>query len=239
MPRTAKKIVKQTTVKKPSYLDRIEAEVQSNQSRMSLILGALIIFVVGILIFNYFNRNKAEVGPAQQSETTQSDVTIDKLPGKYTVKEGDTLFTIAEKYYNDGYQFTEIAKANNLVNVDSIEVGQVLEIPKIDLAQASIEPSPTAEASPILEVSPTPTASEAPAQVQETAPAGEKGAEIVTDWGLVITGNTYTVQEGDWLSTIAARAYNGDIFAYEKLAQVNNIPNPDYIEPGMVINIPR
>lgn len=201
-----------------NYFENLEKEIQSNQSKVSMVLGALIILVVGILIFNYFNKNKASLGPAQQTEVEQ-DVLPDKLPGKYTVKEDDTLFAIAEKYYADGYKYSEIAKANNLTNVDQIEIGQVLQIPKLDLqAQASPEPSS----------SPTP-------QQQE---ALGTGGDDNTTWGPRIEGNTYTVVEEDWLSKIAGRAY-GNIFAYDRIAKANNIPNPDLIEPGMVLTIPR
>lgn len=195
------------------YLEKIESEIQSNQSKVSMILGALIILVVGILVFNYFNRNKADLGPAQQMEVGE-DVSPQQLPGKYTVKEGDTLFVIAEKYYADGYQYPEIAKANNLTNPDQIEVGQVLQIPKLELqAQASPQPSLSEEV------------------------LGTGGGNT-TIWGPRIEGNTYTVVEGDWLSKIAGRAY-GDIFAYDRIAKANNIANPDFIEPGMVLTIPR
>lgn len=189
-----------------NYLENLEQEIQSNQSKVSMVLGALIILVVGILIFNYFNKNKASLGPAQQTELEQ-DVSPDKLPGKYTVKEGDTLFTIAEKYYADGYQYPEIAKANNLTNVDQIEIGQILQIPK---------PSPS------------------PKQEEALGTGGDES----TIWGPRIEGNTYTVAEEDWLSKIAGRAY-GDIFAYDRIAKANNISNPDHIESGMVLTIPR
>lgn len=239
MPRKAIKKVKATS--KTSVLSRIEKEVESNQSRMSLILGGLIILVVGVLIFNYFNKNKAEVGPAQQAETTESsaDVNPENLPGKYTVKEGDTLFTIAEKYYKDGFYYTEIATANNLVNVDSITEGQVLEIPKVEIIAS---PSPEATASP--EPSPTAEASVEPTAEPSVEPSMQPQADTIAptetaQYGPVITGNTYTVVEGDWLSTIAARAYGGDIQAYTKIAEANNITNPDYILPGMVLTIPR
>ncbi|WP_279230116.1 LysM domain-containing protein [Eubacterium sp. am_0171] len=43
----------------------------------------------------------------------------------------------------------------------------------------------------------------------------------------------YTVKSGDTLSGIAAR-YNT---AYQKLAQINGIGNPDLIHPGQVIKI--
>lgn len=203
---------KRTTQQNPpeqTYLDRISTEIESNQSRLSMILGGLIILVIGILIFNYFNRGRPSLGPAQQTEqktdnqNASKDISSDNLPGKYTVKEDDTLFTIAEKYYNDGSKYEEIAKSNNLSDVNDITVGQVLEIPR----------------------------------EESSANLGTGGGNN-TIWGPKIEDNTYTVQEGDWLSTIAARAY-GDIYAFNKIAQANNIPNPDLIYPGQVLNLPR
>ncbi|GHG06105.1 hypothetical protein GCM10017783_18360 [Deinococcus piscis] len=47
----------------------------------------------------------------------------------------------------------------------------------------------------------------------------------------------YTVQAGDTLSKIAQRYY-GDMNAYGKIAQYNNIANPDHIEVGQKIRIP-
>lgn len=209
-----------------SYLDKLGTEVESNQSRLSLVLGALIVLVVGILVFNYINRNQSEIGPSQQTQQEEGDVSPQNLPGRYTVKEGDTLFTIAEKYYNDGYKYSEVAKANNLVDVNLLEVGQRLEIPKLETISPTSEPT----SAPATEQTPT-----------EAAP-GSKGAPDITmttpDYGPRITGSSYTVVEGDWLSKIAARAY-GDILSYDRLAKANNISNPNLIIPGQVLTIPR
>lgn len=228
MPRPKKTVEKTTTKPSTNYLDRIESEVQSNQSRLSLVLGALIVLVVGILVFNYFNRDQSEVGPSQETTTqsSQEDVKPESLPGKYTVKEGDTLFTIAENYYKDGSKYTEIVKTNNLSNENAIETGQVLEIPKLEQAATS---------SATVTESVTPTETTKPTDTPQ--PDNETSVER-TDFGPKITGNTYTVQEGDWLSTIAARAY-GDLMSYERIAQANNISNPDLIYPGQVLNLPR
>ncbi len=190
-----------------SYLNRVNVEVQSNQSKVSMILGVLIILVVGILLFNYFNRPKNELGPAQQTQQGE-DISPSNLPGKYTVKEGDTLFDISNKYYNDGYKYTEIAKTNNLTNADAIDTGQVLEIPKLETVTLPSTPS-----------------------TQPTIPTD-------TIWGPKITENTYTVQSGDWLSTISGRAY-GDIYAYERISKANNITDPNIIEINTVLIIPR
>ena len=223
-----------------NYLGKIENEIKSNQSRLSMVLGVLIILVVGILVFNFLNKNKPSLGPAQntQEEQPPQDISSDKLPGKYTIKEGDTLFLIAEKYYKNGEKFTEIAKANNISDVNTIEKGQVLEIPKLAETEAmalstpppSLAPSPSPSSSP--EVSPS--ASPSPTTTTELGTGGGN----TTIWGAKIEGNTYTVQEGDWLSTISARSY-GDIFAYKRIADANNISNPDYIVPGQVLKIPR
>lgn len=192
-----------------SYWNKISEETQSNQSKLSLVLGALIILVAGVLVFNYFNKPKQEIGPSQEISQTE-DVSPENLPGQYTVKEGDTLFTISDKYYKDGYKFSEIVKENNLSDENSIEVGQVLQIPKLALEQP----------------------------VDPTEPETATGGGDTTIWGPKIEGDTYTVTEGDWLSTIAARAYN-DIMAYPKLAAANDIQNPDLILPGQVLKIPR
>ena len=193
-----------------TYWQKLETDMQSNQSKVSMVLGGLIILVAGILIFNYFNKSQtADLGPAQttQSENTvEQDIAPEKLPGKYTIKEGDTLFSIAQKYYGDGYKYTNIASANNLTDPNAIEKGQVITIPTLD-------------SQPVIET------------VEATM-------ENQTSWGAKIEANSYTVAEGDWLSKIAGRAY-GDIFSYDKIAKANNITNPNVIEPGMVLVIPR
>ena len=47
----------------------------------------------------------------------------------YTVKSGDTLSGIAEKYFGDAMRYKDIAHYNNISNPDHIQVGQVIRIP--------------------------------------------------------------------------------------------------------------
>lgn len=48
----------------------------------------------------------------------------------YTVKKGDTLWSIAKKVYGDGSKYTKIASANSdIKNPNLIYVGQVITIP--------------------------------------------------------------------------------------------------------------
>ncbi len=217
-PKKKTTIVTNTIKVAPTLTERLQAELQTKQSLLNLALGFLIVLVAGVLVFNYFNQGTQTLGPAQQTvntETTQTaktitDVEVGKLPGQYTVKEGDTLYLISQKYYQDGFKFQMVAEANKLTDANVIEVGQVINLPKFDQ---------------------TPVVKEA--QVSTTVQAAPP-----SEWGEKITTDTYTVTEGDWLSTIAARAY-GDIYSFDKIAKANNITDPNDIEPGTVIKLPR
>lgn len=231
---TSKAVVAKS--KDQSLFEKLQLDLSKNQSYLNLALGGLIVLVLGVLLFNYFNRPAGEVGSSEQAneqDAQTADVAKDGLPGKYTVKEGDTLFLIAQSYYDDGYKYSELVKANNLTNENMLEVGQVLDIPKLETAELA-EATPTPSATP--EASATPSPENQVAMDEKGAATG--GAVNQTAWGEAISGDTYTVTAGDWLSKIAGRAY-GDVMAYEKIAQANNITNPDLIEVGTVLKLPR
>lgn len=210
-----------TQIKDQTFVERLQSELQFKQSYLNLFLGFLIVLVIGVLVFNYFKTTPGDLGPAEQTTADQTtpapDVKPESLPGKYTVKEGDTLFLISERYYQNGQKFTQLAEANKLADPDVLAVGQVLEIPKLAVAAPAVE---------------------TPAAQVTTPDKGTGGAVNQTQWGEKIEGGTYTVVDGDWLSTIAGRAY-GDIYAFDKIAKASNVSNPDLIEPGTVLKIPR
>ena len=68
-----------------------------------------------------------------QLKIAEESVKTDEATGKkiYTVKEGDNLWSIAEKIYEDGTKWTVIYKANEekLEDPGSLSVGMELEIP--------------------------------------------------------------------------------------------------------------
>ncbi|WP_214746772.1 LysM peptidoglycan-binding domain-containing protein [Exiguobacterium sp. s189] len=103
---------------------------------------------------------------------------------KYTVKSGDTLYKIATMYNTT---VAKIAAANNITNVNSITVGQVLIIPG-----TTVTPPPT-------------------------------------------TTVKYTVKSGDTLYKIATM-YNTTV---AKIAAANNITNVNLISVGQVLTIPK
>jgi len=186
-------------------LKKLLKSLKLNESTISMILGALVIIVVGALIFNYFKsveRPKEEELKPEEIRLVEEEGKLipEGLPADYRVQKGDDLWKIAEKFYGSGYNWVDIAQENNLRNPNIIYVDQKLSIPR------------TAVIKPL--------------------------AAEITAFGPVIEGSQYVVQKGDHLWGIAVRAY-GDGYQWTRLAQTNKIANPDIIDPGDVLTIPR
>ena len=60
------------------------------------------------------------------SKTTQSNNTLSSSNKKYTVQNGDNLYSIAKKYNLDWHK---IANLNNITTATALKVGQILSIP--------------------------------------------------------------------------------------------------------------
>ena len=110
---------------------------KSTEEVVSMFLGLVIVVVVGSLIFNYFQKNKGTIDiPGASTDIKLTDTVGDRLTVNgekiYEVIEGDSLWKIAVKEYNDGYVWGKIAAANNLKNASVISVGQKLVLPKLE-----------------------------------------------------------------------------------------------------------
>jgi len=176
-------------------------ELNLPESYISITLGFLVVIVAGLLIFNYFNRGNVTEQQKKQEEAAMEEQQKKEitLPTTHTVADDETLWNIAEKYYQSGYNWVTIASENKLANADRITVGQTLVIPQAE----TIKP-PTGDT--------LSTATEQP--------------------------KSYTVIEGDSLWKIAVKEFN-DGYAWVKIANVNKLANPDIINPGQVLTLPR
>lgn len=102
-----------------------------------MILGAIVVVLAGLLAYNYFRgQNLSQTIPAtDEGELTAPGSTV-ALPTTHTVVAGETLWSIAENYFSDGFSYKEIAQANNLQDPSLIEAGQKLTIPGIKTQNA-------------------------------------------------------------------------------------------------------
>lgn len=80
------------------------------------------------------------------AETTRDE----SVPATYTVEAGDTLSTIAYRFYGSSIHWQRIADANpDLPNPDAIRAGQVIRLPRwSDIPQPTTTPQPTTADAP-------------------------------------------------------------------------------------------
>ncbi|WP_271854112.1 LysM peptidoglycan-binding domain-containing protein [Planococcus maritimus] len=168
-----------------------------------------------------------------------------KLPAAdgttYTVKAGDTLYSIAKKY---NLTVAALAKANNITNYNLIRVGQVLTIP----GTSSPTPPPASSVKYTVKAGDTLYSI---ASKYKTTVSAIASANNLTNINLISVGQVltipvkqtpppvvtvkYTVKAGDTLYSIA-RTYNTTVTA---IAKANGITNVNSIRVGQVLTIPR
>jgi 5'-nucleotidase/UDP-sugar diphosphatase len=61
--------------------------------------------------------------------TPAADVSTPAAGKSYTVKKGDTLWSIAQRTYGDGKQYKKIVSANPSIKGDQLKAGQVITLP--------------------------------------------------------------------------------------------------------------
>lgn len=203
---------------------------------------------------------QAAVTPVQEGQVPTN------LPKTHTVAAGEHLWGIAEQYFSSGFNWVDIAEANSLGTPNLLEVGQELSIPEVPAKAITIS-VPIMVGSTYKAVSGDSLWSVAeraysnPYAWMEIAKANnlskpyllEMGQEISIpavsdaqksqtetkpDVSGSIIGDSYVVATGDHLWAIAVRAY-GDGFAWVKIAQENNLSNPNVIEEGQELKLPR
>jgi LysM repeat protein len=153
---------------------------------------------------------------ATKSATATATATATAVSGtNYTVRAGDTLFRIAQRF---NLTTAQLAAANGITNPNLIFAGQSLIIPTGSTTPST--PTPTATTRPPTSTAPTATATAAITATPSTTP---------------VPGGTYTVVRGDTLFKIAAR--NNTTVA--ELVRLNNLANPNLIFVGQVLTLPR
>lgn len=212
--------------------------LKANESTISMLLGGMVMIVIAILLVNYF-RPSPRSQITEESSSTESgqislrleDISQDGLVTgdldlgnaqagvatesispigtgtTHMVNKGEHLWMIAETYYGSGYNWVDIAEANNLVNPGQIEKNQNIIIPNVPSRLATTSNKIT-----------TPVSSNA----------------------TTISGTEYTIQKGDSLWSVALRSY-ADGYGWIDIWNANKgaINNPDYVEIGQKLRIPR
>lgn len=184
--------------------DTIDQPKPDRQSQLATILIGLLIIASGLLLYNYVQTTNTPETKTT-ADQTQSTVTPTPSPSpkasitptptnnqtpagqsNYTVQSGDSLWTIAEKVYGNGFDWGKIDQANHLehnaVGQPVLEAGQLLTIP--GSAANTSQPSN---------------------QVATNDHSGIANRQLAQTPVTAI--QTYTVQHGDTLWSIAQAVY--------------------------------
>ncbi len=103
--------------------------LSSPKAYTSLAYGILTVIILFIIIFLGLKAISQRQTGLITDEAEKTSVESQKKT--YEVKEGDSLWSIAQATYNDGYKWVDIAKANSLSNPNYIEKGAKLNLPVI------------------------------------------------------------------------------------------------------------
>ena len=136
---------KKTTVKKEVKKKSFFSKIKWDESYVSLLIGLIVVIVIaGLGIFFVRSQKITQTSSTQfnPSLQVQEDKNANKDNNKknYTVKSGDNLWSISENFYKSGYNWVDIAKANNLKNPGVISAGNKLIIPKVEAKAVTVSP---------------------------------------------------------------------------------------------------
>lgn len=187
----ATKKTKKATTKNTKSSTVKENYFNFGESYTSLILGIVVVIIASILLIS-FVRNSGQVSPIQEDKPDISATSIgpkdeessEANHSRHTVEAGEGLWQIAEERYGSGYNWVDIARANNISNPDQIVAGVVIVLPDVEPKQRTI------------------------------VDAVQSARENLAQRADRIEASSYTVQEGDTLWSIAERKYgDGFVYA--------------------------
>jgi hypothetical protein len=112
------------------------------------ILTLLVGFVVmlgSVMLFKLGLDKMTDADAATTDAYAQVNVDMNRRAILYRVQPGDTLWSLAQRFYGQGRRWQEIARANDMKDTDGLSAGSIIKIP---LAADDAEPKPAAEAAP-------------------------------------------------------------------------------------------
>ncbi|PIR99317.1 hypothetical protein COT87_00020 [Candidatus Collierbacteria bacterium CG10_big_fil_rev_8_21_14_0_10_44_9] len=197
-------------------LKQLLKTIKLNESMLSMIFGVVTVLLIGILIMRMYSVNK----PTITTEAEKTEIATEKV-GNVSVetKEDGKKYplNLADKVTvtkgDSLWKIAEKAYGSGYNWVDIAKENKLINAGKIEIGQELNLPKVAIK------------------EVVKNIQVADKDA---------ITGNSYTVIKGDYLWSIAVRAY-GDGYKWVDIAKDNNIDlkHANYIEIGLVLKLAR
>lgn len=119
-------------------------KMKLNEQKISMVLGVIVVVLVAGLLVKYFksvNRTGETSSTATVQNENLSGAVSTALPSEYQVATGDSLWTIAEKTYDSGYNWVDIYAANKTTigaNPNRLLVGTKLTLPQAETKKVEV-----------------------------------------------------------------------------------------------------
>ncbi|MBI5358335.1 LysM peptidoglycan-binding domain-containing protein [Candidatus Amesbacteria bacterium] len=105
------------------FLKKFKLNFSLNEQTMSMILGAVVVLLVGGLLFNYLktakNPSVTDQANVSSSATESANLTTETktvaVGTEYVVKPGDSLWKIAAEQTGSGYNWVKLYQLNKSV----------------------------------------------------------------------------------------------------------------------------
>jgi len=162
----------------------------------------------------------------------------------HTVKSGEDLRILANRYYKDADLYLVIAHFNDLAYPVAVRAGQQLQIPEPGTSPSGLTPRTSAPSGALTSTVSADIDGDLHRRFKarvafERTTMTDWLYDLVTQWTGTWPSRTarYTVKAGDTLEAIALRFYK-DEAKYLVVAHFNGVRQPNLIQPGERLQIP-
>ncbi len=106
-------------------------KINWQESYTSLVLGAIIVIILGLLVANFFSKRnqQQQIGTGEQTSQTQEAAMAPNANSEYTIRDNDSLSKISEQAYGSQEYWPVLAIDNNISNANVIWVGNKIKLP--------------------------------------------------------------------------------------------------------------
>ncbi|MEI8232450.1 MAG: LysM peptidoglycan-binding domain-containing protein [bacterium] len=204
-------------------LKQLLKTIKLNESMLSMIFGVVTVLLIGVLVMRMYSANKPEI--TAESENTQV----------ITEKVGEVAVEVKEdgkKYPTELAESVVVSKGDSLWKIAEKQYGSGYNW--VDIAKENnLTNANQVNEGQELKLPKT--------AVKEIVKTETLKAEVTkAETTPTISTDSYTVVKGDYLWSIAVRAY-GDGYKWVEIAKANeiNLTSANYIEIGQVLKLPR
>lgn len=182
--------------------------------------------------------DRAAPAPSPSPSPTPAPVASERW---HSVANGESLYSIAARYYGHGNHWKKLAEANkDRIKNDQVRVGVRLRVP--DNRSLGLPEVPSARGSGRNAQTPRSASGGTPARTPTPVPnrdqAGDKAnAKPPASSTPGASGRTYTVKKGDSLGTIAQREL-GTMKRASEIVTLNKLKNANAIYVGQTLRLP-